>query len=268
MRILVELDAEGVGIGDRRLAELFETLVDDGLDLLVAHPGQQGLLRSAGVERRLPAGFDREAQGVVALHPLEAHRAVASVVERRQENRLAGLGGQLLEHADAGAAQVHRSAGVTPELEGRRSESKPLREVVACDVAVPAKRGEDAMDRRDRKVAGVGRLGCRPLGPVDAEQPEDREGAIEQLGPGLGIVGVAGCGVRVGELPIGHSRLLFPDDDHTLFGHLGHGVVGTLAGVARLLRPPVRHLINTERRRLVDGNAAEVEAVRLPGGPC
>ncbi len=57
------------------------------------------------------------------------------------------------------------------------------------------------------------------------------------------------------------------EDDETLFGHLAHRVRRPLARVPRVLDSAVRHLIGAEGRRLVDGDAAELELACGRGMP-
>src|SRR5262245_24123193 len=59
--------------------------------------------------------------------------------------------------------------------------------------------------------------------------------------------------------------------DHPFFRHFPDRKVGPLTGIARGLRPPVRHLVDAEGWRLVHGHTAELEAPnsaeRLPEIP-
>src|SRR6266545_6055663 len=50
-------------------------------------------------------------------------------------------------------------------------------------------------------------------------------------------------------------------DDHALLGHLADREVGSLAGVPGLLGAAVGHLVDSEGGGLVDGHAAEVQAL-------
>ena len=54
-------------------------------------------------------------------------------------------------------------------------------------------------------------------------------------------------------------RLQDLDDDQALLGHLPHGPLRTLAGVAAVADAAVGLLVGAERRHLVDEHAAEVE---------
>ena len=49
------------------------------------------------------------------------------------------------------------------------------------------------------------------------------------------------------------------ENDESLLGHLADRVGGAFLRVARSLDPAVRQLVGAERRRLVDGDAAELE---------
>src|SRR5262245_30914756 len=58
------------------------------------------------------------------------------------------------------------------------------------------------------------------------------------------------------------SATLELKDDETLFGHLADRVRRSFPGVPGILHPSVGHLVRPEGRRLVDGDAAEVELSR------
>ena len=55
------------------------------------------------------------------------------------------------------------------------------------------------------------------------------------------------------------ARRLQLEDDQPFLGHLAHRPRRALAGVAGVLDTAVGHLVGAERRRLVDGDPAELE---------
>src|SRR5437667_42264 len=60
------------------------------------------------------------------------------------------------------------------------------------------------------------------------------------------------------------SQRYVREDHDARFGHLLHRESQTLTAEARVLRTPVRHLVRTERRHVVDDDAADLDrAVRL-----
>jgi hypothetical protein len=119
---------------------------------------------------------------------LQAHRSVAGVVERSEQHGLPGLDGEPLHDPDADGPELVGRTGPPTQLERGRAQPEPPGEVIASDVTVTPERIEDAVDGRDRQVAGPRRLGRGPLGRVDREQAQDGEGAVEQLRPRVAVL--------------------------------------------------------------------------------
>src|SRR5215210_1544652 len=65
-------------------------------------------------------------------------------------------------------------------------------------------------------------------------------------------------------VPATPRRKLALEDDEPLLGQFADGVGGALARVARLLDAAVGHLVGAEGRRLVDGDAAELQLLGRP----
>ena len=161
----------------------------------------------------------------------------SSISRRRPSTRdhlLALLDQQVLLELVAPEHLEHQSAEVADALLARPDEGAPF-----------------APERaRRRNTLGSGRSRGPPSGAASAGRLRNLSSrAIRAIGR-REFTGPA-------EKPRPASKV---DDDDALLGQLAHRVRRSLARVARILDAAVGHLVGAERRRLVDGHAAELEA--------